>query len=220
MIRICPKRDAKCPHGMDCPYAVDRYTCAPEPEGRMSANVFQESANIMKAELAEAAIERLTREKEEGWDYEAFERRVLAEHGTTIKILAARLDENAAALAKAQQERDEARELAQMFSQADRKPDWIVRADSLSAQLTKAREALESIAGARMLVGTDWAGLVDTLQSIARAALAPAKTELVIDTRISDETRAALAEIDEAQRAAAKQASSIIIGAPAKTEGE
>ncbi len=31
MIRVCPKRDAICPHGMECPYAVDRYTCKEEP---------------------------------------------------------------------------------------------------------------------------------------------------------------------------------------------
>lgn len=27
MIRICPKRDAVCPHGMDCPYVGDSYEC-------------------------------------------------------------------------------------------------------------------------------------------------------------------------------------------------
>lgn len=32
MIRVCPKRDFICPHGMDCPYTVDRYTCKPEPD--------------------------------------------------------------------------------------------------------------------------------------------------------------------------------------------
>lgn len=25
--RICPERDAACPHGMDCPFADDRYSC-------------------------------------------------------------------------------------------------------------------------------------------------------------------------------------------------
>jgi hypothetical protein len=217
MIRICPKRDAKCPHGMDCPYAVDRYTCAPEPEGRMSANVFQESANIMKAELAEAAIERLTREKEEGWDYEAFERRVLAEHGTTIKILAARLDENAAALAKAQQERDEARELAQMFSQADRKPDWIVRADSLSAQLTKAREALTGIKRAADHRRHEKDGeRHEYYFHTANAALPPKPEEPqppAIGTKISAETKAALDAIDDAQRVAARMGP-LIVGEP------
>jgi hypothetical protein len=29
MIRVCPERDAQCPWGMECPYAVDRYTCGP-----------------------------------------------------------------------------------------------------------------------------------------------------------------------------------------------
>ena len=32
MIRVCPKRDAACPHGMDCPYSIDRYHCAQEPK--------------------------------------------------------------------------------------------------------------------------------------------------------------------------------------------
>jgi hypothetical protein len=31
MIRVCPKRDAVCPHGMGCGYAIDRYQCADEP---------------------------------------------------------------------------------------------------------------------------------------------------------------------------------------------
>ena len=26
-IRICPERDGRCPHGTDCPFARDRYTC-------------------------------------------------------------------------------------------------------------------------------------------------------------------------------------------------
>lgn len=32
--RVCPKRDAICPHGMSCPYAVDRYTCKEEPKAK------------------------------------------------------------------------------------------------------------------------------------------------------------------------------------------
>jgi hypothetical protein len=31
MVRVCPKRDAVCPHGMDCPFVVDKYECKPEP---------------------------------------------------------------------------------------------------------------------------------------------------------------------------------------------
>jgi hypothetical protein len=31
MIRVCPKRDAVCPHGMDCPFVIDKYNCKPEP---------------------------------------------------------------------------------------------------------------------------------------------------------------------------------------------
>lgn len=26
-IRVCPERDGRCPHGMDCPFTIDRYTC-------------------------------------------------------------------------------------------------------------------------------------------------------------------------------------------------
>lgn len=26
-VRVCPKRDAICPHGMHCPYWIDRYAC-------------------------------------------------------------------------------------------------------------------------------------------------------------------------------------------------
>lgn len=29
MARVCPERDAACPHGMACPYADDRYSCKP-----------------------------------------------------------------------------------------------------------------------------------------------------------------------------------------------
>ena len=27
MIRVCPERDAACPHGLSCPYTIDRYQC-------------------------------------------------------------------------------------------------------------------------------------------------------------------------------------------------
>jgi chromosome segregation ATPase len=30
VIRVCPQRDAICPHGRNCPYTIDRYTCRPE----------------------------------------------------------------------------------------------------------------------------------------------------------------------------------------------
>jgi hypothetical protein len=32
MIRVCPKRDTVCPHGMSCPYTIDRYSCKSEPK--------------------------------------------------------------------------------------------------------------------------------------------------------------------------------------------
>ena len=30
MVRVCPKRDAICPHGMGCKFTIDRYQCADE----------------------------------------------------------------------------------------------------------------------------------------------------------------------------------------------
>jgi hypothetical protein len=27
MVRICPERDGRCPHGIDCPFAIDRGSC-------------------------------------------------------------------------------------------------------------------------------------------------------------------------------------------------
>lgn len=29
-IRVCPERDARCPHGLNCPYWIDRGSCKPE----------------------------------------------------------------------------------------------------------------------------------------------------------------------------------------------
>ncbi len=44
MLRVCPRRDAICPHGMECPYTIDAYSCrserpmkAPEQEPRRVA---------------------------------------------------------------------------------------------------------------------------------------------------------------------------------------
>jgi len=28
-LRICPERDAVCPHGPACPHVIDRYACHP-----------------------------------------------------------------------------------------------------------------------------------------------------------------------------------------------
>jgi hypothetical protein len=28
-IRVCPERDAACPHGLYCPWAHERYSCKP-----------------------------------------------------------------------------------------------------------------------------------------------------------------------------------------------
>lgn len=34
MIRVCPERDAACPHGLSCPYSKDRYECDRLAEAR------------------------------------------------------------------------------------------------------------------------------------------------------------------------------------------
>jgi len=26
-IRVCPERDSRCPHGIECPFSADRYGC-------------------------------------------------------------------------------------------------------------------------------------------------------------------------------------------------
>lgn len=36
MVRVCPKRDAQCPHGENCSFVIDRYNCAPEPSPPMT----------------------------------------------------------------------------------------------------------------------------------------------------------------------------------------
>lgn len=35
MIRVCPERDASCPHGMSCPFTRGRYSC--DMEGSRAA---------------------------------------------------------------------------------------------------------------------------------------------------------------------------------------
>ena len=42
MIRVCPKRDAECPHGSDCPYAIDRYECADDEKPFLCAMTIEE----------------------------------------------------------------------------------------------------------------------------------------------------------------------------------
>jgi len=46
------------------------------------------------------------------------------------------------------EERDEARELAQLFSQVSRKPDWIARAAASEAKVAELQEALKPFAKA------------------------------------------------------------------------
>lgn len=36
MIRVCPKRDAACPHGMLCPFSLSQYDCMDEPPPKTS----------------------------------------------------------------------------------------------------------------------------------------------------------------------------------------
>jgi hypothetical protein len=54
MIRVCPKRDAVCPHGMACPYTIDRYECAEEPPMTLPRTPPQSDAALI-AEAKRAA---------------------------------------------------------------------------------------------------------------------------------------------------------------------
>lgn len=92
---------------------------------------------------------------------------------------------------------------------------WKRRAEAAEAQLAKAREALGRISSngfGHPLRNLDPKRDKEMLAMMdyARSTLAPAKP--AIDPTISDETRAALAEIDEAQRRAARAVSSIVVG--------
>lgn len=42
MIRVCPERDAECPHGIDCPFA-EGYHCRP--------NTAEETLKILRDDL-------------------------------------------------------------------------------------------------------------------------------------------------------------------------
>lgn len=49
MIRVCPKRDAVCPHGMSCPYTIDRYECRPEPPPMTEPDLVKEAREWLSA---------------------------------------------------------------------------------------------------------------------------------------------------------------------------
>jgi len=50
-IRVCPQRDAVCPHGMSCPYTKSRYECEPNPEV-MKIPTYQEMLGSAKEAAA------------------------------------------------------------------------------------------------------------------------------------------------------------------------
>ena len=52
MIRVCPKRDAICPHGDGCPYSIDRYECRDEITRPIPADPTAET----RAKLDEACL--------------------------------------------------------------------------------------------------------------------------------------------------------------------
>ena len=76
-VRVCPERDAACPHGVDCPYAIDRYSCDTRIEvtvGAMKLDIVErlrrevasyEGADEGTALEAAAEIQRLRKEVEE-----------------------------------------------------------------------------------------------------------------------------------------------------------
>ena len=71
MIRYCPKRDARCPHGMGCQYWIDRYHCKEEPDAKPAT---QPSA----AQIAYACLWRMM---PSGDELTAARRKLLAEIG-------------------------------------------------------------------------------------------------------------------------------------------
>lgn len=54
MIRVCPKRDAICPHGMDCPYTIDRYNCSDETAALPPAAATEPVADVVERLTAAA----------------------------------------------------------------------------------------------------------------------------------------------------------------------
>jgi hypothetical protein len=63
-MRICPERDALCPHGMSCPFTVDRYTCS-ESQAMDSRDADPFARDRERAER----IEHFNRIVEAGVDY-------------------------------------------------------------------------------------------------------------------------------------------------------
>lgn len=121
MIRVCPERDAECPHGMDCPYAVDRYTC-----------------NEDKAGTASPDHAELRRELESALDCEIY----LIGHGpiemTSAAILAL-LDEN-------ERLRDDKAELIEGFDNMQQEAlEGLLRQAALRSRVSELEGALKKI---------------------------------------------------------------------------
>ena len=67
MIRVCPKRDAICPHGMECPYTVDRYTCKEEPPPQLRDIVARNPEDFAEPYSEPQRQERSTMDKVAGF---------------------------------------------------------------------------------------------------------------------------------------------------------
>lgn len=150
MIRVCPKRDAKCPHGTDCPYSIDRYHCAQEPK---------EPASSKPAADGDGVVERL-RERANALGlpdadllHEGASRITALEHeaagsATANAALTARLAEATAAREEVERERDEkiARALNQADVEAERAGNALNDLEAAEQALAEMREALKPFA--------------------------------------------------------------------------
>lgn len=98
-------------------------------------------------------------------------------------------------------ERDEARELAQLFSQADRKPDWIARAEAAEASLAEVRKGLDLDAAVHAAALT-WCGekeretFLSDVQWFENNWRALPGLTAYVDREIGRRARTALARLD------------------------
>jgi hypothetical protein len=55
-LRICPKRDAICPHGMDCQFVIDRFNCKDEQDSPVTPAPVGE---VTRGQMANAIWKRI-----------------------------------------------------------------------------------------------------------------------------------------------------------------
>ena len=150
-IRICPERDGPCPHGMDCPYVIDRYSCsdslvAPVRRAPPTASLPQPEGET--AELVEELLD-WGRQEQEGLTWAG--EHILVRAADALTSLTQRL-------AVVEAERDEARKLNNKYAwerdkareerdAAERRSEafWKPQLQAAEAQLAHAREAASAL---------------------------------------------------------------------------